>query len=130
MTFLLPLLTACAPSADTAEDLFWVEEVEPADGTIVPNALVLVSLYLSDAPDVSRCTLDTLRVDAVRDDGSVAFSPAVELDVSGERFLMLKPVGPYLAGWTYQISAEGGADGCADVDGVPITPFASTFEVP
>lgn len=129
MTSLLLLFAACAEDLP-AEDIFWVEEVEPADGTISANAMVFVYLSLSDPPDVSRCTTDTLRVDAVREDGTVAFDVPVTLEWSGEKFAKLLPVDPYLGGWAYRVTAQGGEDGCADVDGVPIEPFASTFEVP
>lgn len=129
-TLLLALgLGACA-EAPPPEDLFQVVEVEPADGTTTANAMVFVYLSLSDPPDAERCTPDTVRVDAVRDDGTVAFAAPVELSFSGEKFVKLLPEAPYLGGWTYRVTVQGGDDGCADVDGVPILPFASTFEVP
>lgn len=123
------LLAACA-EAPAEEDLFWVESVEPADGTVTPNQLVFVYLQLSDPPDPTRCTTDTLRVDAVRDDGTVAFAAPTELSFSGEAFVKLLPVEPYLGGWTYRVTAQGGEDGCASAAGVAIEPFVSTFEVP
>ncbi len=123
-------LVACADDGSDADPRFYVERVEPEDGATSVTALVFVYLHLSGGPDPERCTAETLRVDAVRADGTVAFEVPSTVTFSGERFTKVLPDAPYLRGWTYRVTARGGEDGCADLDGVPIEPFVSTFEVP
>ena len=127
----IPLwLLACEESADTGRGRFYVESVEPEDGSLEAVAVSNVYLQLSAAPDITRCTTETLRVDAVRGDGTLAFPVPSELSVEGEAFVKLHPLNPDLRGWTYVVSVQGGEEGCADEGGTPIEPFFSTFEVP
>ncbi len=124
------MFVACGDDGGDGDARFYVERVEPEDGSTSVTALVFVYLYLNATPDPERCTTDTLRVDAVRADGTVAFEVPSTVTFAGQGFTKLLPDAPYLRGWTYRVSVRGGEDGCADQDGVAIEPFVSTFEVP
>jgi len=125
------LLSACddESAAESAAPRFYVESVDPVDGAVEAD-VAAVQLRLNGIPDLSRCTTTTMRVDAARDDGTLAFSVPVELSVSGEGFVKLRRIDPYLHGWAYQVTVRGGEGGCADADGLPIEPFFSQFQVP
>ena len=124
-------LVACDDeSLDSGPARFYVESVDPADGTVESVTVANVYLQLSQIPDITRCTTDTIRVDAARDDGTVAFRVPSELSVEGAAFVKLRPLDPDLRGWTYAVSVQGGAEGCVDEFGTSIEPFLSTFEVP
>lgn len=133
MSRFVPLfaLLACDEGAgDSGPARFYVEYVDPADGTVESVSITNVYLQLSQVPDITRCTTDTIRVDAARDDGTVAFPVPSELSVEGAAFVKLRPLDPDLRGWTYAVSVQGGDQGCVDEFGTPIEPFLSTFEVP
>lgn len=124
-------LLACEPEgADTAVAPFYVESVSPAEGEVVDTNIAVVLLQLSEAPDLSRCTTDTIRVDAVRDDGSVAHTVPIALSLSGQALVKAAPQEPFTFGWTYAVTAQGGSDGCQAESGTPLTSILSTFEVP
>lgn len=124
------VLVACAPEGDSGEPRFYVLDVEPADASVANVELAAVQLRFNEAPDLARCTATTVRVDAQRDDGTLAFPVAAELTLTGAAVLRLRPVEPYLHGWTYAVTVRGGDTGCASASGIPAEPFVSTFEVP
>lgn len=130
----LPVLAlwACGDEGpiDTGPPPFEVVGVDPDDGMPADSVVAPVQLILSAIPELSRCNTDTIRVDAVLDDGTVAFNSPFAFDLQSEGNLKLKPDDPYIRGYTYAVTVRGGETGCADLNGRAILPFYSTFEVP
>jgi hypothetical protein len=115
---------------DTARDRgFHVDSVTPEDlSTGLPES-VAPFLVLSDRADMDACAPAT-RLDAIRNDGTVAFNIAFDMtdDGSGKR-LTLTPVETLPRGWTYAITIRGGDEGCVDMENRGIEAFQSRFGV-
>lgn len=103
---------------------------DPAEGETIFSVVAPVQLILSESPDLNACNLNTIRVDALRDDGTVAFPAVVVLDLQSEGNLKVQPDEPYFQGYTYAVTVRGGESGCTDINRNPIQPFYSTFEIP
>lgn len=129
---LFAALLACEDDepVDTGPPPFSVIGSDPEAGEVASSVVAPVQLILSADPDMDHCTLDTIRIDALRVDGAVAFPVLVALDLQGEGNLKVQPDEPYFRGYTYAVTVRGGDDGCIDVSRRPILPFYSTFEVP
>jgi hypothetical protein len=126
---LLVALLACADDPE-AEDRFWVREVDPPDGGQLLIAVSPVLVRFSGPLDLERCTSDTMRLDAIRDDGTVAFPIPLTFEATADGFVRFIHDGPLPAGWVYAITLRGGETGCTDENGTPLDPFLSLFEVP
>ncbi len=122
-------LLACAEPADE-EDRFWVEEVDPEDGGQMLIAVSPVLVRFSGSLDLERCTADTMRLDAIRENGSVAFNVPISFDATADGFVRFMHTAPLPSGWTYAVTVRGGEAGCADEAGIALEPFYSVFEVP
>ncbi|MFZ5476591.1 MAG: hypothetical protein ACOZNI_07430 [Myxococcota bacterium] len=123
-------LLACA-AEEPAIDVFEVVGVSPGDGADDVVEAHVPELRFSALADADTCNADTVRLDGVHEDLTVAFP--VEVDVvaidRGAK-IQLDHAAAFPRGWTYAISVAGGRDGCLDVDGNQILAFASTFVVP
>ncbi len=123
-------LLACEEEPE-APPHFAVIGVQPEDGAADVVEVTPVFLRFNATPDTERCTADFIEINAIRADGTVAFAAPAEVSRDGEYDnLKVASVEPFMAGWAYAVTVQGGEDGCADVDGRPVTPFLSTFEVP
>lgn len=123
-------LLACAeePAPDPH---FAVIAVQPEDGAADVVEVTPVFLRFNATPDLERCSSTTVELNAIRADGTVAFPVPAAVSLESEYDnLKVASDDPFLAGWTYAVTVMGGEDGCADVDGRPVTPFLSSFEVP
>jgi hypothetical protein len=126
------LLAGCTPSPYLPEDTFSIAGVVPEDGSTDVVEAAIPELRFDRPIDATTCTPDTLRIDGILDDGTVAFTMplAVESLDSGYR-VQLETDDPFPGGWTYAISARADDDGaCYSLDGIVLEPFASTFAVP
>jgi hypothetical protein len=126
------LLLACGDDevVDTSPAPFQVVGIDPVDGATMESPIGGVQLILSEDPDLTTCDADTVRIDALTDEGAVAFPVATTFELSGEGNLRVMPVEPYFSTYTYAVTIRGGAAGCLSVSGREILPFHSTFEVP
>lgn len=129
---LVSLLAACTPATTPPDEGFTIVGVSPEDGASDVVEAHIPELRFSDPIDTFRCNADTLRLDGIHDDDTVAFE--VELEVlpldEGHR-VQLPPVDKLPSGWTYALSARGGSEsGCASTAGDLLAPFTSTFYVP
>lgn len=129
MTALGLLLLGCADPPEGASR-FVVTEVEPADGAELLVAVSPVLLRFNAPPDMELCTAETMRLDAIREDGTVSFEVPLEFDATGDGFVRFIHAEPLPGGWNYAVTIRGGPTGCADESGTPVTPFFSEFEVP
>lgn len=123
------LLLACAEAPEGAPR-FVVTEIEPADGGELLIAVSPVLVRFNAAPDMELCTADTMRLDAIREDGTVSFGVPLQFEATGDGFVRFTHTEPLPTGWNYAVTIRGGPTGCADESGTPITPFLSEFEVP
>lgn len=114
---------------DTGPPPFEVVGVDPDEGMPAESVVYPVQLILSAIPELSACNAETIRVDAILDDGTVAFNSPFTFDLQSEGNLKLKPDDPYIRGYTYAVTVRGGETGCTDLNGRAILPFYSTFEV-
>lgn len=132
MSLLAVLALACSgDDEETGTDQFRVIGVVPADGAVDALSVQIPELRFSASADPATCDTDAVRLDAVRDDGTVAFAvPVTLVPVDQGAKLQLDHADPMPGGWRYAITVRTGAAGCTDVDGREIVPFASTFEVP
>lgn len=125
-------LLACTPSPYLPEDSFSVAGVVPEDGTVDAVEAAVPELRFDHPIDPATCTPDTLRIDGILADDTVAFPMELEivsLD-SGYR-VQLTHADTFPRGWTYAISARADDEGaCYSLDGLVLQPFASTFAVP
>lgn len=127
----LLFLLACSEEADPVDVGFVVVGVSPEDGAADVVEAHVPELRFSADLDTDACDADRLRLDAVEDDGSVAFSvDAVLTPVDRAAKMQFAHEVPFPAGWTYALSVRGGPDGCLDVAGNEIRPFLSRFFVP
>jgi hypothetical protein len=129
--FVLVGLAGCAspPRADLDEG-FRVVGVSPTDGSDDAYEVTIPELRVSGVADQERCNGASVRLDAVNDDDTVAFAVPLAVDVSDDGGkLRLVHMDPLPRGLTYAITARGGPEGCADVDGDDIIPFRSLFTV-
>lgn len=130
-----PLILALAGCAeDTPIEVdpgFHVIGVVPEDGATDVIDAQIPELRFSDPASEETCTVDTVRLDGVHDDGSVAFPIEVTLTAidRGSKLQLAHDLA-LLPGWTYVLTVQGGADGCTDTQGNPIQAFASRFSVP
>lgn len=128
---MLPLLLACDDAAPEADDAFEVTAVVPADGAEDAVEAQQPELHLSAEADLKQCSADTIRLDGVLADGSVAFPVELTIEEGGDSSrLLLRHEGGLPRGWAYAITVQSGEDGCLDLDGRQIVPFQSTFVVP
>lgn len=126
------LLAACTPSPYLPEETFSIAGVVPEDGTGDVVEAAIPELRFDRPIDETTCTPDTLRIDGVLDDGSVAFPVPLTIEPrdSGYRVQLVADE-PFPHGWTYAISARANDDAaCFSLDGIVLEPFASTFAVP
>lgn len=128
MTGLLLLMGCAEPEADAPR--FKVSEIDPPDGGEMLIAVSPVLVRFSEPPDMELCTNQTMRLDAIREDATVAFEVPLEFDATGDGFVRFIHAEPLPAGWAYAVTIRGGDTGCADESGTPIVPFFSSFEVP
>ncbi len=104
--------------------------VSPTDGSDDAYEVTIPELRVSGVADQERCNGASVRLDAVNDDDTVAFAVPLAVDVSDDGGkLRLVHMDPLPRGLTYAITARGGPEGCADVDGDDIIPFRSLFTV-
>lgn len=126
---MIAILLACEQEPEPVAD-FAVIGVSPDEGGVAVE-VDPVFLRLSAEPDMDRCNSDSIELNAINDDGSVAFFVPSEVSLQEEEGnLRVAAFDAFLNGWTYAVTVMGGENGCADVDGRPITAFLSTFEVP
>lgn len=126
---MIALFLACEEAPEPVPD-FAVIGVSPDDGGVAVE-VDPVFLRLNAEPDMDRCNTDTIELNAINDDGSVAFPVPAEVSLQEEEGnIRVAGLDAFLNGWTYAVTVMGGENGCADVDGRPITAFLSTFEVP
>ncbi len=125
------MLAACGTSGDFVPDEgFRVASVNPVDGAADAVEVVVPELRVVGEADPDRCDAQTVRVDALLDDGSVDFPVDIAVEVSDDGGkLRLVHSAPFPVGWTYAVTARGGDEGCADLGGDDILPFRSTFTV-
>ena len=110
---------------------FSVASVSPEDGATDVVEAHLPELRFSDAIDPETCGDETVRLDGVHDDLSVAFRVEGELILVDEGAkVQFRHDNPLPRGWRYAITVRGGDDGCSSAAGDAIHPFDSTFEVP
>ncbi len=132
MIFALLLLTACdsGPPPDL-DPGFSVVGSAPEDGTEDAVESQQPELRFNAVTDPARCDADTLRLDALHDDDTVAFRvDAVIESVDGGVKLRLVPDAPMPTGWRYALTVRDGDDGCASIDGDVVRPFRAVFTVP
>lgn len=129
---LLPLLLACADDAPVdVDEGFRVIGVVPEDGAVDAVEVQVPELRFSEAADMEACTADTIRLDAVHEDMTVAFGVDVALtSVDMGAKIQLVHDDAFLPGCTYAITVRGGDEGCASTKGDAIRDFASRFTVP
>ncbi len=126
---LLGVLACDAPPADVDEG-FRVVSASPLDGSDDAYEVTIPELRVAGVADPERCDNQSVRLDAVNDDDSVAFAVPIAVDVSEDGGkLRLVHLEPLPRGFTYAMTARGGPEGCADVDGDDILPFRSLFTV-
>jgi hypothetical protein len=125
-------MLACAEPDPDVETGFAIVGVSPEDGAADVVEAHIPELRFSDPADPDTCTAETLRLDGIVDDGAVAFSVPVEIvPLDGGLRVQLTHADPLPRGWSYALSARAGDDdGCLDVDGNVLRPFASSFAVP
>jgi hypothetical protein len=129
---MLLLLAACTEAPDMPAPRFRVSSVSPEDGATDVVEAMIPELRFSDPIDEATCTPETLRLDAIHADGTVAFPVDVSVSAldDGFRVQLRHDEAPLPVGWTYAISARAGdEDGCLSVDGALLSPFGSTFTV-
>lgn len=130
---ILAAVLACAEEAPVAppETGFRVIGVVPDDGAadVIPDAIP--ELRFSEPTVETTCNADTVRLDGLAEDGSVAFPvDAALIVVDRGSKLQLDPDEALLPGWSYALTVQGGADGCTNAAGDPIEPFGARFWVP
>jgi len=127
---LLLALAACTPVEALPDPGFVIVGVSPEEDAADVVEAHIPELRFSDPIDPALCTPETLRIDAVHDDETVAFAVALAVVSKDEGYrVQLTHDAPLPTGWTYRLSARGGDDGCQSVDGLPLAPFASAFTV-
>ena len=123
------LLACDAPPANLDEG-FRVVSTTPLDGSDDAYEVTIPELRVAGVADPERCNGLTVRVDALNDDDTVVFAVPLAVDVSEDGGkLRLVHLDPLPRGFTYAMTARGGPEGCADVDGDDILPFRSLFTV-
>lgn len=130
--FALFALQACTPVDSLPGGGFAIEGVSPEDGATDVVEVHVPELRFNAPIDTALCTPDSLRVDGVNADDTVAFGVDVVVVAKDEGYrVQLTHEEPLPGGWTYRISARAGDDaGCRSVDGDILEPFASSFAVP
>ncbi len=127
--FAVGLLACDGPPADLDEG-FRVVSTTPLDGSDDAYEVTIPELRVAGVADPERCNGLTVRVDALNDDDTVVFAVPLAVDVSEDGGkLRLVHLDPLPRGFTYAMTARGGPEGCADVDGDDILPFRSLFTV-
>lgn len=127
--FAAGLLACDAPPADLDEG-FRVVSTTPLDGSDDAYEVTIPELRVAGVADPERCNGLTVRVDALNDDDTVVFAVPLAVDVSEDGGkLRLVHLDPLPRGFTYAMTARGGPEGCADVDGDDILAFRSLFTV-
>jgi hypothetical protein len=129
---LLLVLFACTPADTLPGGGFAIVGVSPEDGASDVVEAHIPELRFNAPIDTALCTLDTLRVDGVNADETVAFGVDIAVVAKDEGYrVQLTHATPRPGGWAYRISARAGDDsGCQSVDGDVLEPFASSFAVP
>ncbi len=127
---LLLALVGCTPVDSLPDPGFVIVGVSPDEDAADVVEAHIPELRFSDPIDPALCTPETLRLDAVHADESVAFAVALAVVSKDEGYrVQLTHDAPLPTGWTYRLSARGGDDGCQSLDGLPLAPFASAFTV-
>lgn len=128
---MLLALLACTPVTEVPDGGFHVSGVVPEDGLVDVVEAQVPELRFSDPIDPGTCTPASLRLDAIHEDATVAFSMDIlVLSMDGGYRVQLAHEEPMPGGWTYAISVRSDDDaGCTSVDGEPVHPFTSTFTV-
>lgn len=118
-----------AGDSTSAVPAFGVIAVTPEDGATDAVEAVVPQLRLSEGVDLATCAASAFRLDGVGADHTVAFAvPLVVAAEDGGARITLDPDGPLPHGWTYALTARGGA--CTSLDGARLEPFYSSFLVP
>lgn len=127
----LLLLLACDDPSGGEEASFEVTSVVPEDGATDATEAQQPELLFNAAIDGRSCNEETIRLDGVLADGSVAFPIEIYVEEGEDsRRALLRHTGGLPRGWSYAITVAGGESGCTDLDHREIVPFLSTFVVP
>ena len=123
-------LLACAGPPPVGAG-FSVAAVSPEDGATDVVEAHIPEVRFSEAIDPDTCDAETVRLDGVHDDLSVAFPVESEIILVDQGAkVQFRHDNPLPRGWRYAITVRGGDDGCSSTTGETIHPFGSTFEVP
>lgn len=125
-------LSACTPADGLLDQGFAIVGVSPDEGASDIIEAHIPELRFNAPIDPALCTPESLRVDGVHEDETVAFSVDIVIVAKDEGYrVQLTHEAAFPGGWTYLISARAGDEaGCQSVDGELLEPFASSFAVP
>ncbi len=128
---ILLLAVACSGSPADPDAGFAVVGTSPADGAVDVVEAHIPEVWFNAASDPAACTTDTVRIDALYADGSVAFAVPLGLEpIDGGVKLRLRPEEVLPEGWSYALTVADGDAGCASTAGDVVRPHLSTFLVP
>jgi len=132
----MPVLFACAQVPDTGDGPpFTVVGSSPADGADDVIEAVVPEVRFSAAASEDTCNSQTIRLDAIDDEGLVLAPIETTLSFSsgGEKIQIAHAMALH-HGFTYAITVSSGAtttdEGCTSIAGDSVTPFFSSFTVP